>query len=335
MSETPEGADALERDDWLKIAKRNAKDFPTEITVRELIAKWNARGRGQRVVKQVRAGLRTHGLTTEPDFSTGHIDSRVKIIPMRKGASGTTDESRGAMEFLQVDSLRSARQPVSRVTPDDAIAQAMTMMAIHDYSQLAATVGERDIKGAISWESIGRATQFRAPNFVREALSEVKTVAGSDELLPHLRSIAENGFVFVTGPDRCLTGIVTAADITDEFGELAEPFFLLGAIERRLRECIRRGKFSAEEIKEVITDPSKSIQQIDDLSLGEIILIMQPSRNWDRLGSSLDRKVFLERMDRVREIRNALMHFSPDPPSSEDILMLRNTAALLKSWVGD
>lgn len=325
----------MDRDDWLKIAKRNAKDFPTEITVRELIAKWNAKGRGQRVVKQVRAGLRAQGLTTEPDFSTGHIDSRVKIIPIRKGAGGVPDEPRGAMEFLQIDSLRSARRPVSKVTPDDPIGQAATIMAIHDYSQLAVTVGERDIKGAISWESIGRATQFRTPNFVREAMSEVKTVPGSDELLPHLRSIAENGFVFVTGPDRCLTGIITAADITDEFGELAEPFFLLGAIERRLRECIRRGKFSAEEIKVVITDPSKSIQQIDDLSLGEIILIMQRPENWERLGSSLNRKVFLERMERVREIRNALMHFSPDPPSADDIHMLRNTAVLLKSWVGD
>jgi restriction system protein len=326
---SPDSIPPTDLADWLKNAKRNAKDFPTEITVRELIAKWGAKTRGQRVIHQVRSALRSQGLTTAPDFAGG------QIVPAPKGAAADDIGSETTNGFLKVDSLRSARRQVKTIAPDAVIGAATTMMSMFDFSQLAVVVGQRSIKGAVSWESIGRATQFRDVITVGDALTEATTVSGRDELLPHLKSVAEKGFVFVTGQDHRLAGIVTASDITDEFGELAEPFFLLGAIERRLRTCVRRGRFTAQEIQERLKEPSKPIEQVDDLTFGEIILIMQPEENWKRIGASLDRKVFLDQLERVREIRNSLMHFSPDPPSPEDITMLRNTAQVLRAWVGD
>ncbi len=43
------------------------------------------------------------------------------------------------------------------VAPDASFEEAITLMLIQDFSQLAVMSGPRDLKGAVSWKSIAKA----------------------------------------------------------------------------------------------------------------------------------------------------------------------------------
>ena len=60
-----------------------------------------------------------------------------------------------------------------------------------------------------------------------------------------------------------------------------------------------------------------------NLTLGEMIRIVERPANWDRLDWAADRSVFIEAFQEVRRIRNETMHFSPDPLSEADLETLR------------
>lgn len=58
---------------------------------------------------------------------------------------------------LRVGSLASANAGVGSVRLDDPLERAQALMMRSDYSQLAVQSGPRDLRGAISWESIAQA----------------------------------------------------------------------------------------------------------------------------------------------------------------------------------
>ena len=319
-----------DRGELLDIAVRRRKADPVSLTVRELIHYWDARSRGRIVVRNIRSELKRKGIAAEPDFALGHIDSTIRLVPAESAkppeeSERDSDDSR----FLRVDSLRCAGQGVDDLPMDTPIGKAMTRMAMKDFSQLAVTSG-RQVRGAISWESIGKASLVKEVKSVRDAITPAQTARQSEDLLPLLPRIAEAGFLLVQANDQTLTGIITAADVTDEFGALAEPFFLVGEIERRLRFCVVSAGFSTEELSAVRATEGRAIASVDDLTLGEVERLLEAEANWRRLGWGLDRREFLSTMSVVREIRNGLMHFSADLPSVDEVNLMRNFLGVIK-----
>ena len=337
--------------DFVEHAKRHAHTDPVVVSVRELLEKWGRRGRGYRVVADIRAELARADLATSPDFNTGHIDNLVRLVPLVRGSgqppsTTTTEAVDGADEmpnqaveqgdddgqYLRVDSLRCSANPISSIAPDRPVEAAMTEMALNDYSQLAVMSGKRSLRGFISWESIGRARLTGEIETVQQATVTDPVLVGiSDPLLRILPAIASAGFVFIVGTDKSVTGIVTAADVTDEFGSLAEPFFLLGEIERRLRYWLRGANLAPEEYAAVRSGQESTREVIapEQLTLGEIERLLQDRQHWQRIKWSIDQHTFMHRLSEVREVRNALMHFSRDLPSADEISALRNFAHLL------
>lgn len=345
----------MSKDSFLREARERASSDPISTTIRELLGNWRARGRGHRVVAQIRADLMAAGLHTVPDFGVGHIDNTVRLLPHATSPARTdghhgevkpypavlTNSGQGDLDigdeperdqFLRVDSLRCAAQPILSIAPDKPIEAAMTEMALRDYSQLAVFSSPRTLRGAVTWESIGRMRLTSEVRTVQEATVAAVTVRMSEDLLPLLPSIATAGFVLIADVDRSIVGIITAADVTDEFGALAEPFFLLGDIERRLRSWIRAAAFSVEDYAAVRHegDGGRQIEAPEDLTLGEVERLLQDPKNWERMGWRIDRRTFLVRLGEVREIRNALMHFSSDLPSAADVAAMRHMAELLR-----
>ena len=51
---------------------------------------------------------------------------------------------------------------------------------------------------------------------------------------------------------------------------------------------------------------------------------------WIKLGIGLDRKVFCQSLDDVRNIRNDVMHFDPDGVPNDKLVVLREFVFLLK-----
>lgn len=317
----------------LSEAGHRASTDPLALSIRELISYWHARGRGARVVAQIRRELEAAGLQTDPPFDSGFVDNSVRLIPRNLANSMNGQSSDDTSEtFLRVDSLRCASQGLEMVAPDASVEKAMTVMALKDYSQLAVGSTTRSVKGAVTWESIGRRRLVSTVVNVGDALDNATIVATSDDLLPVLPQVAEAGFVFVHDQTRAMVGIVTAADVTHEFGALAEPFFLLGEIERRLRMHLRRAAFDESDYRSarIDSDESREASNPEDLTLGEVERLLEEPTSWTKFGWHVDRKEFLAHLREVREIRNSLMHFATDVPSAEDVGVMRNFLSLLK-----
>ncbi len=204
-------------------------------------------------------------------------------------------------------------------------------MLRHDFSQLAVMSGKRQLIGAVSWESIAKASLTRHNLSLAHVTIGATLVAADDDLIALVPTIVGRGFVFVGAADQTLSGIVTTADLGEQFGTLAKPFLLIGEIERRLRQILA-ARFEFGEIADVEhrgTD-ARAIESVHDLTLGETTQVFAQKDLWERLGWDIERAEFVKALDEVREIRNDVMHFSPDPLSPDQELALHNFVAWLR-----
>ena len=205
----------------------------------------------------------------------------------------------------------SATSGIASVSPDTPILKAQSLMESHDYSQLAVMSGPRSLKGAISWESIAKRSLYDdPPTMAKDALDASATVVSNDEaLLDQVAKIADAGYVFVKNRTNEVTGIVTAADLSHEFAQLANPFLLIGEIEGWLRVVID-DRFEADELATYVDpdDPEREIDAAANLTFGDYIRLFQDVDAWQKLGFAADRQIFCDHLDRVRRTRNVTVH---------------------------
>ncbi len=231
---------------------------------------------------------------------------------------------------VTIGTLPSAGSGLEMVRPQTSILEAIGLMESRDFSQLGVGSG-RELKGSISWEDVTRARYRSESELVQHAMAENPIeVSFSEPLLQHVATIARKGFVFVRGKDNLLTGIVTSADLSVRFEELATPFLLIGQIEGWLRETLDWA-FSTEQLGAAVDDDSddREVESAKDLTFGEYLRLLQQPDNWNQVGWDAHRSVFCDHLDEVREIRNEVMHFSPDPISGEQITKIAN----LLQWI--
>ena len=172
--------------------------------------------------------------------------------------------------------------------------------------------GPRQLVGAVSWQSMAIAALGAREFDLATATVRATLVNPDDDLIRLIPTIIEEGFVFVMARDRTLGGIITTADLSEQFAALAKPFLLVGEIERRLRRVLSR-RFEPSELKDAIDpkDSSRTIASAHDLTLGEIGRFIENEAQWQRLEWPVDRLEFMGAFDEVKRIRNDVMHFSP------------------------
>jgi hypothetical protein len=332
----PDGFDAFLADARRRVDGGEA----VSVAIRTLIHWVGAERRGTRVLNQVQDALDRHGLVTEPSFSTGWVDNRVALrrastqsLPV-EGDESRVPTSRTPTEevSLTVRNLQSATGGVTSVQRNSSLPLTRAYMLRYDYSQLAVMAGERQLVGAVSWESMALAA-IRDPNFrLADATIPARAVELDDDLIELIPVIADKGFVFVIGLDRKLSGIVTTADLSVQFRTLAGPFLVIGEIERRLRLTLSN-HFTVAELGEVRDpgDTNRTIDSVNDLTLGETLRMLENPANWDRLNWPVDRAEFINALNDVKAIRNEVMHFSPDPLSSHQEESLTNFVGWLRA----
>lgn len=314
---------------FLKRAEQAAKsDSPVEMTVRELLSEWEVSRRGASVVTRIKRDLKEAGLETQPPFETVPQGALVVLAalpvgPVEPDAGPPQAAVAPDSMTVTIGALDAVGRGVASIAPDHGILRAQSLMEAHDYSQLAVMEGDRNLKGAISWESIARAGLYRSDvKIVRDAMqSEPVEVFDDDSLLEHVRTIADAGYVFVRErKSNLVIGIVTAADLSVEFENLANPFLLLGEIEGWLRQIVDR-HFSADDLAGYVDpdDPDRQIEAAESLTFGEYVRLLQSPDAWATIGLAADRQVFVEQLDEVRRIRNTIMHFSTDPLDDTDL----------------
>jgi CBS domain-containing protein len=321
-----------------------SEDEEPTTTVRELLRWFGALRRRTGIVKKIQSELDGAGIVTVPDFTKVWIDAEIAFrkAPAPVAAPAPPLENVGVADpiyaakdanFL-ISMLKAANCGVISVKPQDTVEKAITLMLAHDFSQLAVMSNDRTINGAISWKTIGKRLSHENNLVeVKDAMEAAVSLEDTEGLFKATKLIIEHEFVFIrSSVDKKVTGIVTATDLSEQFQFLSEPFLLIGQIENQIRNLMN-GKYPVEVLQGVCSDTEQvrkeRIQSVADLTFGEYLRIIQSPDNWEKLGLRVDRAVFCNEMDKVREIRNDVMHFDPDGIDEEQYDQLRRFSRLL------
>ncbi|MFN0304825.1 MAG: HPP family protein [Burkholderiales bacterium] len=319
----------------------------TPETVRTFISWFGAERRGYRVVWRIGKALEEVGLQTVPNFEGMHIDAKVefhgadsaeptesaKSSPQTIQAYGIPSDSSvsaptisvtvsnalvvsgaSADPTYRIGRLDAANRSLVWVKPDCTLTEAITYMLAHDYSQLPVMQNEREVKGIVSWKSIGSRVALGQPaTTARECMEPHHEVSANDSLFSVIARIILQQYVLVRTEDRLISGIITTSDLSLQFQQLSEPFLLLAEIENHIRRLID-GKFTAQELADARdgSDPDREVSSVADLTFGEYIRLLGKPENWLRIKIGVDRAVFVKELERIRTIRNDVMHFDPD-----------------------
>ena len=337
--------------------------------VKTLLSWFGHKGRGRNVVQAIGEALNEAGLHTDPAFTSGSIHDYIEFMTLPAPGDGSAaectdasatgdgneagdedqsespDEGDGrnrpssgtAASKFRIGMLEAANSPkgVLTITRDKTVKEATTLMLTHRYSQLPVTQNMRLIDGMISWRSMGRARARGDPcEHVRDCLEPVRILDQDAPFFEAVNTITEEEVVLIRGTDRTITGIVTTADLSREYHEMAAPFLLLEEVEDRIRILIGRS-LSAAEIRRVKdpADDRREIEDVDDLTFGEYVRLLESPDNWERLRLGIDRKLFVKLLNDVREVRNDVMHFRPDSSEPEDLDKVRMLRSLLEQLV--
>ena len=332
---------------------------PTE-SVRMLLRRFGFEKRGYHKVLHVRRALSRAKLETDPDFNSVPLDAEIVYRPRsRKSAasSGGQDEiapggaaagpgapepevrplaaaERSGDPTYRMNRLDDGSQTLASVKPDEDIRRATTLMMAQDYSQLPVFAGGRTLKGVVSWKSMGiRFALGGRPDLVREAMEQDVTVINSDtSLFAAIPRIIENDYALVRRNDGTYW-IVTTADLSGKFRDLAEPFLLLAEIENHLRDLLDEHltKATIQAAKDP-SDDERRVEAAADLTLGEVLRLLERQDVWDKLAPRLDRTEVVRQLDAIRTIRNDVMHFDPEGVASSDLQALRAFARFLQDF---
>jgi CBS domain-containing protein len=223
---------------------------------------------------------------------------------------------------FRIGSLPAANKLLTTVGQDDTLKKAVTKMLQFDYSQLPIMHGEREVKGMISWKSIASRYAIGGESCkVQNCREDAQVVDGNGRLFDAIPTIVRHGYVLVRDPqDRRIMGIVTASDLSLQFQQLAEPFLLLREIELHIRQLLQE-KVLSEDLDWLgsadTTAPKP--KSISDLSFGGYIRLLQRPQVWVRLSLNIDQAALTAQLEEVRQVRNDVMHFDPDPMTAKQL----------------
>lgn len=234
---------------------------------------------------------------------------------------------------FRIGSLPAANKQLVVVSNNAPLNKAITLMIQHDFSQLPVMQGERDVKGVITWKSIGlKLAMGHKCTTVGDCREEVRIIDSNRTLFEAIPIIVEFGYTLVRNQqDRRITGIITASDLSLQFQVLSEPFLLLREIELHIRRILGKKVTDSDfRILESAPSSTRKLTHIEELTLGQYIRLFQNPDVWEKLALSIDSTEFVQLLDQVREIRNEVMHFDRDPMTKDQLDTLKRTTRFMQ-----
>lgn len=350
MTETPNPKARL-----TDIARTLRNGEPVQaITVRAFLS-WffGTQRRGRWIVTVIRNEMDEAGLRTVPDFESTYLDAEMRFelaapvtaadnalqvevaetVTITDHAEVRVVTNTFADPTYRISKLGAANKRPASVSPNSSLTEAATLMMANDFSQLPVMTNERTVKGTVSWKSIGiRLVLGQSPQWAREAMAPHAEISSDASLFTAIPIIVEHEYVLVRGPDQRIVGIITTSDLSLQFQQLSEPFLLLGEIENHIRRIIG-SRFCAEDLAAAKdpSDGSRAVESASDLTFGEYKRLLEEPSRWTQLNLQLDRAGFIRLLEKVREIRNDVMHFDPDGIEDEALEVLRDFAKFLRT----
>jgi CBS domain-containing protein len=269
------------------------------------------------------------------------LDSMVAVVqrpaeaaqPLDRGHGELPDAREDATEVgLTLGNIPSANHGVESITPQASYEEAITRMLLNDYSQLAVMTSHRSTPRAVTWQSIARERHANPLGGLAGAIVSATTMPFDAELIDVLPRLESEDFVFVRDATNLITGIVTTADVVRAYGQLATPFFLIGELDQLLRRVIT-DNFTMAEVKALCDENgSRDLQSYDELTMGDYQRVLENAAQWASLDWPLDRTTFTARLAELREVRNDLVHFNPDPIPEHTVGQIRHMIQLLRKY---
>ncbi|MEV0261956.1 CBS domain-containing protein [Streptomyces sp. NPDC050617] len=287
----------------------------------------------QRVVGATRTDL-PRQRAGDADVDAGAIPVGAPTVDADEIGEADADGGMGhpSVAYL-VGNLPSANAPVDFVTPADTLANAQTRMMLKEFSQLPVLDDNGRMLGAVSWTSIGGALMFSPDATLADATVTAPEVPATEHLLDCISLIEKHGFVLVRNDAHRVCGIVTPSDIAGEFRSRVSPFVLIEEVEQRLRRIVDR-RLDIEHIRACIAKRNKKKASLAEdataLTLGNYPHLFRDPAAWEHAGLPLDQNHFTGALEQCAELRNDLMHFSPDPIGQAQIDFLNGLLGLLR-----
>jgi hypothetical protein len=190
-----------------------------------------------------------------------------------------------------------------------------------------ATHQGRKLVGMLTWRSLAKALASTPPTTSVRAFAEpAREYDLEADVFEVARTVRQEGPVLVRHGDGRLFGPITAEDFLEEFGTRLEPFLLIGELESVLRTLVEE---RLPEAMKLLRDERPS--SASGPTLGECQALLQREENHRRAGLDFERVQFNQRLDKVREIRNDLMHFNRgEAVGPGEIATLRNFVRALR-----
>jgi predicted transcriptional regulator len=315
------------REDFIEIVKEiqenKGKEF--EMSPRDFLSYFHCEKRTKGNNARIDNFLDSKNLETNPHFSTVWIDGSIKLKHKARARSKSDKDP-----ILRISILPSANKHPVTLNRDSNISDAITLMMMHNYSQLPVMSNPKSIAGLITWETIGVGiTNGKTSKSVKDFLKLNVVILELDTpLLEAIKTVIKEEIVLVQKKDKSLSGIVTITDISSQFFTLTEPFLLLEKIENLIRLLLDE-KFLLEDLKSVCNNEEEQAEFIDDLTFGQYIRLIENETNWQKLNLNIERVPFVKQLDKIRIIRNDIMHFNPEGITTEQRDDLNNMANFL------
>jgi CBS domain-containing protein len=328
---------------------------PSPVTTREFLSWFDAQRRGYWIVRSIRRDLEKAGLQTVPDFESNFIDAPLdlrRVMPAGSGQSLSTKATKEATNgsapeqqdvpsptsewvrrdpTYRISKLGPANQAVVSVKPDSTLAEVTALLLLRNFSQLPVVTNEREVKGVITWASVGsRLALSKTGTHARDFMESHHEIRNHFSIFDAIPLIVSHQYVLVRGGDNRITGIITASDLSEQFRLLAEPFLLLGEIENFIRSMIA-DRFSVTDLVDARdpNDGDRQMQSPADLTFGGYLRLLENPERWKKFGLAIDRSSFCRNLDNIRRIRNDVMHFDPDGVPSKELDSLRDFTKFL------
>ena len=167
---------------------------------------------------------------------------------------------------------------------------------------------------------------------VDQQIEPLTIISADTTLLDDISEIIRHQYVLVRKKDSTISGIVTTSDLSMQLRKLSEPFLLLQEIENHVRRLISEGNFEVQELRDASDskDKTRLVNDVYNLNFGEYKRLLEREESWLKIKLPMDRPVFIEKLENIRQIRNDVMHFDPDGIEDEDLEILRKFTVFLQ-----
>jgi CBS domain-containing protein len=305
--------------------------------------------KGIHVDNHIKNTLVECNLSTVPDFHLKWAWEWIKFELMHEnhkfinysGTQRTYDISQLLDEILPVvdKTSRDARVGDS-LSPDDTLSHAITLMMARGLSVLP-LVHNSKVTGVLSFKEIVNHIFFnKGFNFANEKLGSYASMPPIFKKDDNIHSIIpdltnhECVIVEVKVNENMKIFCISKDDIIRVFRELSIPFVLIEEIENKLRQLLSN-TYTVDEVNSILTANQKKLtsnSSLSKLTFGNYFYLLKSPELWNKLElNNVDHNIFIDSIEKIKNIRNSVVHFSPDAVDDTDI----NTLKLFNSMLSN